>query len=669
MKILTKWYWVLVTIFALAWIRVEDPFLIESMRLNYFDSLQRQHEPVKSSDILLVNVDEKAIQEFGQWSWARDIFADRLDQTSPSSINIFTIIYSEPDRFDKDQFLAESLSTRVNILASAPTSQLAEGSAPHVGTAVIGGDPFDYVNSWAGIVSPLTVLSDYADGVGVAATMPDIDGVIRTVPLVVSANDYIYPSLALETIRVAAGDISYQMKVGEAGIQAVRIPKYETVSTLGDGSIYVSYWNEFDSISVSDITEENTEGKFLIWGVTAEGVANPVPTSVGAMYPNEIQANIIQTLLNGNTIVRPDYADVLEIAIVILISLVVLLLVYKAKIWLVAPLVALFIGGCFYYSQHLWASQYLLLDAVFPALSLLIVFAHSSFGKFIDEFLQKQLIKKQFGTYVNPTIVERLQKDPSLIKLGGERKEVSVVMTDMRNFTALGESYGDRVEEFTAVMNKYMTAIAEPVFENDGTLIKFIGDASMHIHGAPIDDEKHAVRAVKTTLEMIEAVEKFNETLAAEGKPPVGMGAGVNTGEVIVGNIGAEKKLGYDVLGDTVSVAARVEGQTKAYGVLIIIGPKTAELVKDEYPVFELDCIAVKGKTIGLNIYTIEQETPEHRQFLEYYYNGDWELAIQSIEKCTIAAPKMYKYYEQMKLRLSEGVPSNWDGTYRATSK
>jgi adenylate cyclase len=315
------------------------------------------------------------------------------------------------------------------------------------------------------------------------------------------------------------------MKVGEAGIQAVRIPKYETINTLGDSSIYVSYWNEFDSISVSDITEENTEGKFLIWGVTAEGVANPVPTSVGAMYPHEIQANIIQTLLSGNTIVRPDYADVLEIAIVVLISLVVLLLVYKAKIWLVAPLVALFIGGCFYYSQHLWATQYLLLDAVFPALSLLIVFAHSSFGKFIDEFLQKQLIKKQFGTYVNPTIVERLQKDPSLIKLGGERKEVSVVMTDMRNFTALGESYGDRVEEFTAVMNKYMTAIAEPVFENDGTLIKFIGDASMHIHGAPIDDEKHAVRAVKTTLEMIEAVEKFNETLAAEGKPPVGMGA------------------------------------------------------------------------------------------------------------------------------------------------
>lgn len=669
MKILTKWYWVLVTIFALAWIRVEDPFLIESMRLNYFDSLQRQHEPVKSSDILLVNVDEKAIQEFGQWSWARDIFADRLDQTSSSSINIFTIIYSEPDRFGKDEFLAESLSTRVNILASAPTSQLSEGSAPHVGTAVIGGDPFDYVNSWAGIVSPLVVLSDYADGVGVSATMPDVDGVVRKVPLVVSANDYIYPSLALETIRVAAGDISYQMKVGEAGIQAVRIPKYETINTLGDSSIYVSYWNEFDSISVSDITEENTEGKFLIWGVTAEGVANPVPTSVGAMYPHEIQANIIQTLLSGNTIVRPDYADVLEIAIVVLMSLVVLLLVYKAKIWLVAPLVALFIGACIYYSNHLWVTQYLLLDAVFPALSLLIVFAHSSFAKFIDEFLQKQLIKKQFGTYVNPTIVERLQKDPSLIKLGGERKEVSVVMTDMRNFTALGESYGDRVEEFTAVMNKYMTAIAEPVFENDGTLIKFIGDASMHIHGAPIDDEKHAVRAVKTTLEMIEAVEKFNETLAAEGKPPVGMGAGVNTGEVIVGNIGAEKKLGYDVLGDTVSVAARVEGQTKAYGVLIIIGPKTAELVKDEYPVFELDCIAVKGKTIGLNIYTIEQETPEHRQFLEYYYNGDWELAIQSIEKCTTAAPKMYKYYEQMRLRLSEGVPSNWDGTFRATSK
>ena len=669
MKILTKWYWVLLTIFLLAWLRVEDPFLVESVRLNYFDSLQRQHEPVQSSDILLVNVDEKSIQEFGQWSWSRDIFAERLYQTSESSINIFTIIYSEEDRFGKDEFLAESLSMRVNILASAPTSQLAEGSAPHVGTAVIGGDPSDYVNSWGGIVSPLTVLSDYADGVGVSATIPDVDGVVRKVPLVVSANDYIYPSLALETIRVAAGDISYQMKVGEAGIQAVRIPKYETINTLGDSSIYVSYWNKFDSISVSDITEENTEGKFLIWGVTAEGVANPVPTPVGAMYPHEVQANIIQTLLSGNTIVRPDYADVLEIAIVLFVGIIVLLLVYKAKIWLVAPLVALFIGACYYFSFHLWVTQYLLLDVVFPALAVLIVFAHASFAKFIDEFLQKQLIKKQFGTYVNPTIVERLQKDPSLIKLGGERKEVSVVMTDMRNFTALGESYGDRVEEFTAVMNKYMTAIAEPVFENDGTLIKFIGDASMHIHGAPIDDEQHAKRAVKTTLEMIEAVERFNETLAAEGKPPVGMGAGVNTGEVIVGNIGAEKKLGYDVLGDTVSVAARVEGQTKSYGVLIIIGPKTAELVRDEYSVFELDCIAVKGKTIGLNIYTIEQETPEHREFLELYYKGDWKAALKMMEKCTTACPAMYKYYELMKIRLSEGVPSNWDGIYRATSK
>lgn len=669
MKILTKWYWVLLTIFLLLWVRSEDPFLVESARLSYFDFLQRQHEPVQSSDILLVNVDEKSIQEYGQWPWARNVFADRLFHTSESSISVFTIIFSEQDRFGKDKDFADVLATRVNILASAPTSQLEEGSAPHVGTAVIGGNPSDYVISWGGIVSPIPALSDFADGVGVSATIPDVDGIVRKVPLVVSANDYIYPSMALETIRVAAGDISYQMRVGEAGIQAVRIPRYETINTLGNGSIYVSYWNKFDSISVSDIDPSNTEGKFLIWGVTAEGVGNPVPTSVGAMYPHEIQANILQTLLSGNTIIRPDYADVLEMAIVAITSIVVLLLVSKAKIWLVLPLVVVFIGGCAYYSYYSWTTQYLLLDVVFPALSILIVFAHASFAKFIDEFLQKQLIKKQFGTYVNPTIVERLQKDPSLIKLGGERKEVSVVMTDMRNFTALGESYGDRVEDFTAIMNKYMTAISEPVFENDGTLIKFIGDASMHIHGAPIDDEKHAVRAVKTTLEMIEAVDRFNETLAAEGKPPVGMGAGVNTGEVIVGNIGSEKKLGYDVLGDTVSVAARVEGQTKAYGVLIIIGPKTAELVRGEYPVFELDCIAVKGKTVGLNIYTIEEETPEHRKFLELYYSGDWVEAIRQIEKCLETAPNMYKYYEQMKIRLSEGVPSAWDGVFRATSK
>ena len=682
MKILTKWYWVIITIIALLWIRVEDPFLVESMRLNYFDALQRQHEPVKSSDILLVNVDEKAIQEFGQWSWSRDIFADRLFQTSESSINVFTIIYSEADRFGKDEFFSEVLSMRVNILASAPTSQLSEGAAPHVGTAVIGGDPFDYVKSWAGIVPPLDVFVDWADGVGVSATMPDVDGVVRKVPLVVSANDYIYPSLALETIRVAAGDISYQMRVGEAGIQAVRIPKYKTINTLGDSSIYVSYWNQFDSISVVDINQENTEGKFLVWGVTAEGISNPVPTSVGAMHPHEIQANIIQTLLSGSTIVRPDYADVLEIAIVAIASLFVLVLVYKAKIWLVAPLVAIFVGVTGYYSYHLWTTQYLLLDVVFPALSILIVFSHAAFAKFIDEYLQKQAIKKQFEGYASPTVVKLLQENPALIK-DGVKKEVSIVFSDLRGFTPLGESFGDDVKGLTEIMNGYMDAITQPVLDNNGMIIKYIGDASMHIHNAPVEDSNHAATSVATGLAMLKAVEKFNQdVIIPQGRPPVGMGAGINTGLGYCGEMGSTKRHSYDVLGDAVSTAARIESKCKEYGCLLLVGGATVEQCEDDFFFLKIDDLAVKGKTVGVGIYTVLDDVTDeyfdakvkHDLMHEKYRAQDFTGAIKLIQELRGEFDgRIDGYYDMWQVRceymLTQDLPEDWNGVFIAKTK
>jgi adenylate cyclase len=279
-------------------------------------------------------------------------------------------------------------------------------------------------------------------------------------------------------------------------------------------------------------------------------------------------------------------------------------------------------------------------------------------------------IKKQFGSYVNPTIVERLQQHPELIKLGGEKKLLSVVMTDMRNFTALGESYGEAgVEDFTKVMNSYMTALSVPILKNDGTLIKFIGDASLHIHGAPIDDENHPVNAVRTALEMIEAVKGFNSELAALGKPPVGMGAGVNTGEIVVGNIGAKSKFGYDVLGDPVSLAARLESQTKGYGVLMIISENTAKYVEGIYPLWELDNIAVKGKKEPVRIFAIEEATDEHKAFLEAYYAGNWTKALKLVPACKSAKPEMEKYYDAMAERLSDGVPKVWNGFYVATSK
>jgi adenylate cyclase len=321
--------------------------------------------------------------------------------------------------------------------------------------------------------------------------------------------------------------------------------------------------------------------------------------------------------------------------------------------------------------MYIFSHYKFLVDAIVPTAGGVLVMLHAYGVKFISEFLQKQQIKKQFGSYVNPTIVERLQKNPELIKLGGERKELSIVMTDLRGFTTLGESFGDDVEGLTQIMNDYMTALSVPVLKNDGTLIKFIGDASLHVHGAPLDDANHAKTAVQTALEMIKAIEDFNVELTSKGRPPVGMGAGVNTGETLIGNIGAKSKFGYDVLGDSVSTAARLEGQTKSYGVLLIIGPKTADYCKDAFPVVWLDNIAVKGKTIGLDIYTVGNTVSYmHEEYRKEYTRGDWKAAIKWAKKLVNNDDVDIKhYYELMIERMEQGVPANWDGTYHATSK
>jgi adenylate cyclase len=291
--------------------------------------------------------------------------------------------------------------------------------------------------------------------------------------------------------------------------------------------------------------------------------------------------------------------------------------------------------------------------------------------KFVSEFLQKQQIKKQFGSYLSPAMVEKLQKNPELLKLGGDTRELSIMFTDVRGFTTISEHYGKDVQGLTKIMNRYMTAMTSKIIENNGTLDKYIGDAQMAFWNAPLDDKDHAILAVKTALEMLGDLDEFNTEIFKEGIPPFGMGLGINTGDVVVGNMGSVQRFDYTCLGDPVNLASRLEGQSKNYGVRIVLGPKTAEYVKDTYPVVEMDCIAVKGKTEGVKIYTVgETVAYMHNEYLKEYYRGDWNKAIDWAKKMINNDDVTIKhYYELMIERLEEGLPANWDGTYRATSK
>ena len=668
-KILVSPWTALVTLALVTALRIADPTFIESVRLRYFDTLVTS-KPAETIGVSVVNIDEKALEKYGQFPFSRDIYAKIIRDlySRNAGLIVFNVLTPDRDRMGHDGEYVQALKQFPVVLPSVGSTQTRnQPRAP--GSAVIGSFNQEAFVEYPGIIANIPGVESAAAGVGITNTFPEVDGVVRRMPLIVAYDGRLYPSLAMETLRVAGGDSTVQIKVNANGVEKMRIPSQGIVATDSLSRIWIDWSLRPTEYSLTDLPKD-FEGEIVIVGVSAQGLANPVATSLGEMLPQDLQAAVLGTVIankTGPVITRPDWAEGAEVIGFVVLSILLIFLSRWTYVGIFSAVVI--IGGSIPFSSFLYTSRAWLFDITLLVSGLVVVCLHTYGIKFVSEFLQKQQIKRQFGSYVNPTIVERLQKDPSLIKLGGERRELSIVMTDLRGFTTLGESFGDDVEGLTQIMNDYMTALSIPVLKNDGTLIKFIGDASLHVHGAPIEDTNHAVNAVKTAQEMIKAIEEFNQELTAKGRPPVGMGAGVNTGETLIGNIGAKSKFGYDVLGDSVSTAARLEGQTKAYGVLLIIGPHTAELVKDTYPVFELDCIAVKGKTEPLRIFTVEQETEQHRQFLELYYQGQWKKALAIIPLCKNAQPEMEKYYDAMEQRLLAGCPKDWAGYYVATSK
>jgi len=681
-RILLSPWTALLTLAVVVGLRVTDGSFVESVRLRYFDQLITS-QPARASDIHTVNIDEATLSKYGQYPFSRDIYAEIIQELyrRNAGLVLFNVLMPEPDRFGQDAKLARLMTQVPVVLPNAGDARTK--NTPRVpGSVVIGGDPAGVIVTYPGIIANTAVLESAAAGVGIINTFPEIDGIVRRAPLIIAADGKLYPSLAMETLRVAAGDTTFQVKINENGVEKMRIPQFGPVATDSLGRIWIDWSVTSQAHSAVDLPAD-FKGSIIIVGVSARGLVNPVATARGEVWPQDLQAALLGTMIAQTNIERPDWADAGEIVALALLGIVSLFLTRWTYVGIGAGVVI--IGSIVPLCGFAYSSSQWLVDATVPISGLVLVMLHAYGAKFMSEFLQKQQIKRQFGSYVNPTIVERLQRNPELIKLGGERRELSIVMTDLRGFTALGESFGNDVEGLTQIMNDYMTALSVPVLENDGTLIKFIGDASLHVHGAPLDDPNHAYTAVVTAQQMIAAIEDFNVGLAAQGRPPVGMGAGVNTGETLIGNIGAKTKFGYDVLGDSVSTAARLEGQTKAYGVLLIIGPNTYEQVRDRIFALELDCIAVKGKTVGLQIYAplimypgahgdYEMGRLEHDAMLQCYRDQKFDDAIMMCNNLTGEFDgQMDGYYTAWRDRCREmkltKLSPNWDGTYVATSK
>ena len=678
-KILLSPWWALITLAAVVAVRIWDPSFVESVRLRYFDQLVTS-QPATAVPVNVVNIDEAALDKYGQYPFPRNVYADIIQDlyARHAGLVVFNVLMPEDDRFGGDVALSETMQEYPVILPTLGSSKQKNSSAVTSAT-VVGVDPAGMVVEYPGMIANVPVLESAAMGVGVVNTFPEVDGVVRRTPLVIYSQGQLRPSIALETLRVAAGDNAFQIKINEEGVQALRVPQFGKITTDSIGRVWIDWSQQAKSYSLAQLPAD-FNNEIVIVGVSAAGIANPVATSRGEIWPQDLQASVIGTMLSGTTIQRTGYADYAEIGAIILAALILLALTRWMYVG-IGTMILFAVGGV-YGSMWLYTAHHYLFDATAFTAGIILVALHAYTVKFLSEFFQKQEIKKQFGTYMSPELVAKLIRNPELLKLGGTEQELSIQFTDVRGFTAISEHYGRDVQGLTSIMNRYMTAVTKKILENEGTLDKFIGDATMAFWNAPLDNTKHCKDSIKAALEMLEEVKKFNDDIAKEGVPPFGMGIGINTGTVVVGNMGSEQRFDYTCLGDSVNLASRLEGQSKNYGVLIVLGPITAERSRDAYQILELDCIAVKGKTQGVNIYTVvgvadtydARDAELHDLMLGLYRQRKFDSAA---ELCRMLKGKfdgkMDDYYDIWIERCADmsalNLPEDWDGVFRATTK
>tara|TARA_B110000503_G_scaffold35912_1_gene58762 strand:- start:1656 stop:3719 length:2064 start_codon:yes stop_codon:yes gene_type:complete len=684
-KLISPWL-ALITLAIFLVIRLADPALVESVRLRYFDQLITSKPVTVSQQISVVNIDDAYLTEAGQFPFPRGQYAEIINTlyNHGAGLVVFNIYMPDADRFGEDDKLVEILKAYPVVLPQSAGNEPSVGYPPfRPGVSVIGGAPESTGIRYETITPNIESINATATGIGVVNVLPEIDGVVRRVPMVVNSGGELYPSISLETIRVASGDPSFQVKVDEAGIQAVRIPQFGKIATDPYGRIWVDWSTRPTEYSMAALPED-FKGSIVIVGLTARGLNNPVASSGGEIYPHYMQANVLDTVISGTVISRPEWSLLAELGFMI-VAVVLSIVLSRWKhgyLFALGAAATVYYGGFYIFLEY----QYLI-DAIFPIITIIGCSFHAYVVKFIVELNQKLQIKKQFGTYLSPDLVARLQRNPGLLQLGGETRNLSIMFTDVRGFTAISEHYGKDVQGLTKIMNRYMTAMTKRILENNGTLDKYIGDAQMAFWNAPTDNENHAKDAVRTALEMMESLDEFNKEVVAEGIPAFGMGLGINTDYVVVGNMGSDQRFDYTCLGDGVNTAARLEGQSKNYGVKIVIGANTAASIDDEYATLQLDCLAVKGKSVGVNIYTVigrhdwlmkysayVPETQIHEKMLELYRIQKWDLCIKFCEDLKGAFHGiMDGYYELWIERCNEmrekGLPADWDGIYRATSK
>ena len=597
MKYITHWTFAFITLFVLTFIGVKDPQIKEVLRLKSFDFLLQSETKEISKDIAVIAIDEKAIEKYGQWPWKRDVLANVIIELREKGAGVIVLpmLFSEPDRLGGDLDLTNVLEYGI-VISQIGTNQINKNGVPR-GVAKVN-DPLPFLFEWEGMLGPIPEFH-IASGVGVSNTAPEVDGVVRRIPLLMKIGEDIYPAMAIEVIRVAMGAPSYQVKSGEAGVIAMRVPGYPIIKTDANARIWLRWNKEYNTISLAELDKANVEGKTVIIGMSAEGLGGIIATPVGERYAYELTASTLETVLQGEQIKRTDILPLIEITVAFIAGLVLIILTRFTAYWIVAVGIVMMSVGTIVYSNFFFQQQLTLFDPSWILITIIFVGLHSIFNRFVLEFKLKQHIKKQFEHYLAPAMVKRLQDNPSLLKLGGETRELTFLFCDIRGFTPISEKYQSDPQGLTKLINSFLTPMTDIILKSGGTIDKYMGDCIMAFWNAPLDCPNHAEKAVIAAHNMREKMREM--------KLGFGIGIGINTGTAVVGNMGSEQRFDYSVLGDAVNLASRLEGQSKNLNTTIIIGEDTYKQVENLHKkMYKLSNITVKGKTNQVAVYSIK---------------------------------------------------------------
>ena len=682
-----KWIISFIVIILLCGIKFTNPWFLDVIRLKGLDSHQRQQEAIIIDNIVTIEINNDTLAKYGQWPFPRGELADIVYNIYKAGANLVVLpmLFAEPDRHGQDTLFENMLLTTPTIIGQIP-GDVTKGNPISRGVSAVGASWEGWLYRYPGAVGPLKSFADAALGVGMLIVSPEDDGVVRRVPLAVDIDGKVYPSMSMEIIRALSGDVSYQIKTGAAGVEALRIPKYGITKTDANGNIWIDFKYK---TKVYPLYEElpDLSGKIVILTVTASGLGSVLATPVGNIYGYDLLATSITTMMSGRNISIPYWGNIVELVGPFILSLIICIVVLKLRWLFGAILLPIMLGGIYYSSLQLFVKQGFLVDWTYPILTIFIVWAVSAFLRFMDEFKLRQQIKKQFEHYLAPAMVKKLQQSPDLLKLGGNTKELTLLFCDIRGFTPISEQYKTNPQGRTKLINRFLTPMTDIIMRNGGTVDKYMGDCIMAFWNAPLDVEDQRKRAIQTSHEMLEHLEILNKELKNEKSLPIKVGIGLNTGEVVVGNMGSNQRFDYSVLGDAVNLAARLEGQSKNYGVQIVLGEETAKNMDKDFAMIELDEIAVKGKQDAVKIYTSLGQYKiinhsmnwvfahnQHEKFLILYRQQSWVLALKFVSDLRDEFNGMLtNYYDIMKERIIElketDLPKDWDGVYRATTK